>query len=89
MGGKITTETTEVGNKFNEHFTTVLKLVEEINPSTKHIQDYVKISLNNFCINPKDLNKIENAIKELSGSKLADVYGVSGKFLMIISTENQ
>ena len=84
--GQLINDHKNVGNKFNNFFTTIAnKLVGKIPQCKKTFNNYLNNpNTNSFFVSPTTPNEVENIIKSINKSTTPDIYGIIGKFIKII-----
>ena len=77
-----------IGNKFNEFYTSLAsKLVSKIKAKSSHEKFLDRKRPESMFLQPSNKIGIEKIINSLDINKSSDIYGMSPKFLKILSTE--
>ena len=78
----------KIANKFNDFYTTIAtKLVTKIKTNKSFGEFLDPKQQNSMFISPVTIDEIELCIKELDSKKASDIYGMSAKFLKIMTSE--
>lgn len=78
----------KIANEFNDFYTTIAtKLVTKIKTNKSFGEFLDPKQQNSMFISPVTIDEIELCIKELDSKKASDIYGMSAKFLKIMTSE--
>ena len=87
-GNKTVKNSCEIASKFNKHFTSIAKQIEENLIKPKHnYHEYLKNpNVNSFFISPSNSDEVFSVIKELKNNKSTGPSSIPSKFLKLFQT---
>ena len=82
INGLTITDTREISNEFNNHFSTIgTKLASEIDPDSGDYQRYLTRTDKRFHLHPTDASKVFSLMNKLNKSKATGLDGISVRLI--------
>ena len=82
INGLTITDTREISNEFNNHFSTIgTKLASEIDPDSGDHQRYLTRTDKRFHLHPTDASKVFSLMNKLNKSKATGLDGISARLI--------
>ena len=83
INAKLTSDNKIVADSFNRYFTTVVqKLIDKLEPKTKHFRDYlIDHNPNSFFLHPLTPEEANDIIANLDENKANDSYDIAPKLI--------